>query len=323
MILTPHVGGSTQEAQEEIGQFVAGSSLASCSRAAPSSRSTCPRAGPASTRGPGSASCTSTCPGAGRRRRPARRAGRRRHRPEPRHPRRAGYVVTDVPERSRPPSSPDWRLRPTPSRCAPVRSSPRRRIVAARPAPANQQAQPGAPKTAAGRSPGRGPRAGHRPTDAPLRQAVRRPGPTNASSPAEGDVVVASGAWRKASARRGAPVAVLLGVPRPARSPKRLGAVEGSSSATGPHASLRLPGRLPGAPPRHADHRERRTKARGTKPSTASACEASQAVEASRQHPRRRLGAMAAAPGRPRGRDHDDQASTTGVVERHRLLLQK
>ena len=43
VILTPHVGGSTQEAQEEIGFFVSGKLSRFATAAAPRSRSTCPR----------------------------------------------------------------------------------------------------------------------------------------------------------------------------------------------------------------------------------------------------------------------------------------
>ena len=43
VILTPHVGGSTQEAQEEIGRFVAGKLAISPTAGTPRCRSTCPR----------------------------------------------------------------------------------------------------------------------------------------------------------------------------------------------------------------------------------------------------------------------------------------
>ena len=75
------------------------SSPASPSRAARRCRSTCRSAGPARWPRPGWASCTATCPACWPRSTCARRPGRQRHRAVPGHPRRAGYVVTDVAER--------------------------------------------------------------------------------------------------------------------------------------------------------------------------------------------------------------------------------
>ena len=63
VILTPHVGGSTQEAQEEIGSFVSTKLLGSWPPVGHRSRSTCPRSCPRRRRArSGWDTCTRTCP---------------------------------------------------------------------------------------------------------------------------------------------------------------------------------------------------------------------------------------------------------------------
>ena len=53
VILTPHVGGSTEEAQQDIGRFVAGKLRDFASAATRRCRSTCRRCDRASAGGPG------------------------------------------------------------------------------------------------------------------------------------------------------------------------------------------------------------------------------------------------------------------------------
>ena len=64
VILTPHVGGSTQEAQEEIGWFVAGKLAAFVAEGSTALSVNLPAVQPPAARraAPGSATCTSTCP---------------------------------------------------------------------------------------------------------------------------------------------------------------------------------------------------------------------------------------------------------------------
>ena len=92
VILTPHVGGSTQEAQEEIGWFVAGK-LADVRRRGQHRALGRPARRPAAAAHRGSPARLPAHQRARRARRGERlprRAGRQRRGPVPRHPRRAG-----------------------------------------------------------------------------------------------------------------------------------------------------------------------------------------------------------------------------------------
>ena len=92
VILTPHVGGSTQEAQEEIGWFVAGKLASFVAEGSTALSVNLPAVQPP----PLTEGVPAGVPARQRPRRARggqrlpRRAGRQRHRPVPRHPRRAG-----------------------------------------------------------------------------------------------------------------------------------------------------------------------------------------------------------------------------------------
>ena len=92
VILTPHVGGSTQEAQEEIGWFVAGklASFVAEGSTALSVNLPAVQPPPLTERRPAGVPARQRPGRPGRGQRLPRRAGRQRRRAVPRHPRRAG-----------------------------------------------------------------------------------------------------------------------------------------------------------------------------------------------------------------------------------------
>ena len=98
VILTPHVGGSTQEAQEEIGHFVAGKLAPTSTRPAPPCRSTCrPSRPPDPPAASASRTCTTASPGCSPRSTGCSRTPRRNVLAQSLATRgEQGYVVTDI-----------------------------------------------------------------------------------------------------------------------------------------------------------------------------------------------------------------------------------